>query len=67
MVCIDGVFYKNKAEAARALTQGNKNTINNRLETAKWLTWCLVSDNKLLKRVRKMDSKGQRIGGFCFC
>lgn len=51
-----------KHEAARALTQGNTNTINHRLETAKWLSWCLVSDDKLLKRVRKMNSKGQRIG-----
>nr|ANQ46365.1 hypothetical protein [Tetrabaena socialis] len=67
-VCIDGVFYKNKSVAANALkiftneNKPNKRFVIHRLETAKWKTWCIVSDNKLIKKVRKMDSKGNRIG-----
>lgn len=61
-VCIDGVFYKSKAEAARALTDGKEETVYHRLETAKWSTWCKVSGTELLKCLRIMDSKGQRCG-----
>lgn len=62
-VCIDKVFYPSKAEAARALNLLNKNVVNQRLEVARWATWCSVtSDNKLIKKLRKMNSSGQRLG-----
>jgi hypothetical protein len=66
-VCIDGVFYKNKTVAATQfkifnnLGKPDKRAINHRLETKKWATWCIVDKEKLIKRVRVMNSKGQRL------
>jgi len=66
-VCIDGVFYKSRSVAAAELglykaSKPNKQTVSNRLETLRWSTWCFVQDNKLIKRIRKMDPTGRRTG-----
>ena len=66
-VCIDGVFYINKAQAARKLNlfnkaKANKQLVANRLESRNYPTWCFVESEKLVKRLRRANSSGQRVG-----
>lgn len=64
-VCIHGVFYANKVEAARQLNlflngKPNKQLVANRLESNTYKKWCYVQDNTLIKRLRVQDSSGRR-------
>lgn len=66
-VCIDGVFYANKVEAARQQNlffkgKPHKQLVANRLESSAYPKWCYVQDNKLIKRLRVQDSLGRRKG-----